>query len=151
MKKRIVACLSILENVNTNEVLMIKHNRGVNKGFLNFPGGKVDEGESISDANIRETIEETGLTPINAKKIGLLDFPTMNFEVHVFYTNEFSGELLSDSEEVNVFWQSKENIPLDKMRDADRIWVPKAFDKEDVNFRFFYDKNYKVEKVEEIS
>jgi len=42
------------------------------KGFIMFPGGGADEGETLENAMIRETKEETGVIPKNLKKIGLL-------------------------------------------------------------------------------
>lgn len=48
MKKE--ACLSIIENVQTGRVVMIKHHRGINEGFLNFPGGKKEAGETMRNA-----------------------------------------------------------------------------------------------------
>ena len=148
--KKIIATLTIVEDVKNSRLLMIKHNRGVNNGFFNFQGGKLDKGESAQDGAIREVKEETGLEIKNLKNIGLLDFPTMNFEVYVFYTDQFSGDLIENAEEANVFWQDKENVPIDQMRDADKIWVPVALSGQDVNYRFFYDKNFNVEKVEEL-
>lgn len=148
--KKIIATLVIVEDIENSNLLMIKHNRGVNDGFYNFPGGKLDEGETPEEGAIREVKEETGLEINNLKNIGLLDFPTMDFEVNVFYSNKFSGKLIENAEEVNVFWQHKNLMPINKMRDADKIWVPIALSGKKVNHRFFYDKNFNVEKVEEL-
>ena len=148
--QKIIATLVIVEDIEKSSLLMIKHNRGVNKGFFNFPGGKLDSGESLEDGASREVKEETGLTVNNLKNIGLLDFPTMSFEVHVFYSNDFSGSLIENAEEVNVFWQDKEHLPINQMRDADKIWVPDALSGKQVNYRFFYDKDFNVEKVEKL-
>ena len=147
---KITATLVIVEDVEKNTLLMIKHNRGVNNGFYNFPGGKLDIGETPEEGAKREVKEETGLEISNLKNIGLLDFPTMNFEVNVFYSKKFCGRLIENAEEVNVFWQDKNLIPLNKMRDADKIWVPIALSGKKINHRFFYDKNFNVEKVEEL-
>ncbi len=38
MKKE--ASLSIVEDVKNHKFLMIKHQRGINEGCMNFPGGK---------------------------------------------------------------------------------------------------------------
>ena len=148
--QKIIATLVIVEDQEKGRLLMIKHNRGVNKGYFNFPGGKLDAGESLEDGASREVKEETGLTVNNLKSIGLLDFPTMNFEVHVFYSNTFSGVLIENAEEANVFWQDTASIPIDDMRDADKIWVPDALSGKQVNYRFFYDKDFNVEKVEKL-
>lgn len=34
------ASLSIIEDTKAHKYLMIRHQRGINKGYVNFPGGK---------------------------------------------------------------------------------------------------------------
>ena len=57
MKKE--ASLSIVES--NHKFLMIKHQRGINEGYVNFPGGKKEPNETMEDCVKRETYEETGL------------------------------------------------------------------------------------------
>ena len=45
---------------NGNKILMVKEAKKKCYGQWNFPAGHVDEGEKITDAAIRETLEETG-------------------------------------------------------------------------------------------
>ena len=56
------ASLSIVEDVENGRYLMIRNHRGINKGCLNFPGGKKEPGEDMRACVIRETFEETGIT-----------------------------------------------------------------------------------------
>lgn len=60
IRKRVAVRAVIYEG---NRILMVKTNRGDYK----FPGGGVEEGESLRDALIREIIEETGYADV---KIG---------------------------------------------------------------------------------
>ena len=53
------ASLSIIEDVENHKFLMIRHHRGINKGCVNFPGGKKEDGETMEDCVRRETLEET--------------------------------------------------------------------------------------------
>ena len=62
MKKE--ASLSIVEDVDNHKFLMIRHHRGINKGCMNFPGGKKEPDETMRDCVIRETFEETGFWKI---------------------------------------------------------------------------------------
>ncbi|CAH2716196.1 hypothetical protein BACCIP111895_03380 [Neobacillus rhizosphaerae] len=54
--KHIVSAAAIVLN-NQNEILLIK---GPRRGW-EMPGGQVEEGESLKDAAIRETKEESGI------------------------------------------------------------------------------------------
>ena len=54
--KHIVSAAAIVLN-DQNEILLIK---GPRRGW-EMPGGQVEEGESLSDAAIRETKEESGI------------------------------------------------------------------------------------------
>lgn len=70
------ASLSIVEDVENGRYLMIRNHRGINKGCLNFPGGKKEPGEDMRACVIRETFEETGITVKNPVEVGYIEFPT---------------------------------------------------------------------------
>ena len=63
---------------------MIKKSRGPYKNKFDLPGGKIEDGESLESALVREFMEETGLD------IEVGDFISSN-EVDNHYFNE-SGE-----------------------------------------------------------
>lgn len=46
---------------NNNEVLLIKRNQAPASGLWSVPGGKMEAGESMTEACQREVLEETGL------------------------------------------------------------------------------------------
>ena len=149
MKKE--ACLSIIEDVQRGRVVMIKHHRGVNEGYLNFPGGKKESDETMLECVVRESVEETGLKPLNPVEVGYVEFPSMEFCVTIFYSTEFEGSLAENGSEVDVFWQDKNNIPYDKMRTADADFIPLIMAGKSVRRQYFYDANFNVEKIVDLS
>ena len=148
MKKE--ASLSIIENTSNNKLLMIRHHRGINKGCINFPGGKKENNETMLDCVIRETYEETGLTIKNPVQVGYVEFPSMNFYVHIFKSTEFSGALKGKEDEVDVFWLDKNAIPYDEMREADRNFIPDILAGKYVKRRYNYDESFHIQSIEEI-
>ena len=91
MKKE--ATLSIIEDTKNHKFLMIRHHRGINKGCINFPGGKKEANETIEECVRRETLEETGLTILNPVNVGYVEFPRFDFYVHIFKSTEFTGTI----------------------------------------------------------
>lgn len=130
---------------------MIRHQRGINKGYVNFPGGKKEVGEDMQACVIRETLEETGLTVKNPVEVGYIEFPGADYHVHVFKSTEFSGELKAKTDEVNLFWQDTDNVPYDKMRTADRDFLPLILTGKFVKRRYFYSADGEVERMEDIA
>ena len=116
------ASLSIVRDKNTNKFLMIRHHRGINKGCINFPGGKKEVDETMEECVIRETLEETGILIRNPKQVGYIEFPGVDFFVWVF---------MSD----------------DDMREADRNFLPEILAGKYVRRRYVYDENFHIKEI----
>ena len=127
--------LSVVIDKANNRILMIKKLRGMQgfsdkvngtgKDLYNFPGGKCLENESFLDCAKRETIEETGITPIGHKLVGQLQFewPDLMIICPVFITEKWSGGIVCDGDECTAEWVDIDKIPYDNMWDDDRVWV----------------------------
>jgi len=154
MQTKNVTLLAVIDEKN-NRVLMIRKLRGM-KGFsdaadgmakdlFNLPGGKCMPDESFYDCAIRETIEETGITPIGAKVVGQLQFVWSDLTIvsPVFKTTQWSGKILcgDNNDECTVHWVDLDKIPYDNMWDDDKTWFPEM-----LNGKFFH---YKVEVTDE--
>jgi len=81
-----------------------------------LPGGKLEEGESTSDAARRETLEETGVKVTACDLIYTRVEKKHNdsgedFNTHCFYATEFDDSgLVKSSEEGTVKWMSSSEL-----------------------------------------
>lgn len=56
--RKITACAAIVRH---DHILLVQQGRGPSAGCWTLPGGRLDAGETLARAAIRETLEETGL------------------------------------------------------------------------------------------
>ncbi|GGO87395.1 hypothetical protein GCM10011348_40510 [Marinobacterium nitratireducens] len=59
--------------IRDGEALMVKRGRAPNKDLWSFPGGKIEPGETVAQAALRELVEETGVRAEARELIRVLD------------------------------------------------------------------------------
>lgn len=80
-------------------------------GQWNLPAGRVDAGESIEDAAIRETKEESGFDVTLGEKISIEHSASVHPVLHAFKADIIGGDLHIDTEELlDAKWFSLEEI-----------------------------------------
>lgn len=88
-------------------------------------GGKFEDKESPEDANLRETLEETGLTLKNAEYRGIVTFVSDKWEteyMHIFYADKFEGTV-KECDEGELCWVNKKDIFSLPIWEGDKIFL----------------------------
>jgi ADP-ribose pyrophosphatase YjhB (NUDIX family) len=108
-------------------VLLTRRSINPGRGLWTFPGGFVDFGESVTDAAVRETFEETGLKVEITGLLNVYSYP--GSPVIVVYTADVRSGTLTPCAENDAFeWVTPSGIPWDRLafpstREALREWV----------------------------
>ncbi len=125
------------------KILLGMKKRGFGVGRWNGFGGKVEAGEEIEVAAMRELKEESGLNATNSKKIGILEFSFIEdpkeLEVHIFKVSDYTGEPY-ESEEMNPEWFAFEKIPYEQMWSGDKDWFPLVLAEKNFKGRIIFDR-----------
>ncbi len=102
------------------KVLAAQRGYGEFKGGWEFPGGKVEPGESLKEAIVREIQEEMAATIEVGEKIGTVeyDYPNFHLTMHCFWATVKEGKL-QPLEHKGVMWMDKNNIKTVKWLPAD--------------------------------
>lgn len=124
------------------KILLCMKKRWFWEWFWNWAGWKLEKGETIEEAMIRELFEETWLkTDIDwieniwLLKFRFLDKAEWNQDVNIFKINKWENEAI-ETEEMLPKWFNIDEIPYDKMWEDDKFWLPKVIAWEKVEFEF---------------
>lgn len=110
----ILTNLCLIEDTLTNKVVLQYRSPERYKKWSGyaFPGGHIEEGESLVESVIREVYEETGLTIADPKLVAVKDWEPDEggrYIVFCYKATRFSGQLRS-SEEGEVSWVEKDQL-----------------------------------------
>ncbi|WP_319559674.1 8-oxo-dGTP diphosphatase [Marispirochaeta sp.] len=129
--------------VSGDQVLLIHKKTGLGKGKINLPGGRIEAGETPRDAAVRETREETGLTPLDPEERVELSFVfTSGYSLHgrAFFASSYEGEM-TETDEADPFWCDLDKIPYEQMWEDDPLWIPRALKGEKLSGVFIFDED----------
>jgi 8-oxo-dGTP diphosphatase len=109
------------------DVLLTRRSIDPGRGLWTFPGGFVDFGETVTDAAVRETLEETGLKVDLTGLLNVYTYPAAPVIV-VYRAAVVGGCLTTCDENDRLEWVRPENIPWDALafqstREALREWM----------------------------
>lgn len=131
-------------------ILLAMKKRGFGEGKWNGVGGKLEPGENLEDALVRETIEEIGVTPTSWRPVAELDFvqdaetenPWHMF-VYAYICDNWEGEP-TESEEMMPKWFHIQDIPYGDMWDDDEFWLPQVLEGKKLVGKFTFDIDDKM-------
>lgn len=119
--------------IDGNEIILGRKKRGFGVGKLNGYGGKLNGGETVEEAAVRELNEEAGVfvNESQLEKVGKIEFyfppgekaDKYNQRVHIYIIRNWVGSP-RESEEMTVEKFPLSGIPYDEMWETDRHWMP---------------------------
>jgi 8-oxo-dGTP diphosphatase len=106
MPKLELTNMVMIQDKQTDKVLVqdrVKSWKG-----LSFPGGHIEDNESIVDSAVREVKEETGLDVYKLKSCGIIHWLNNKtfdrYLVFLFKTTDYSGKLIAECDEGKNLW-----------------------------------------------
>jgi 8-oxo-dGTP pyrophosphatase MutT (NUDIX family) len=148
-EKKAMRDVTLVLPLRNGRILLGMKKRGFGEGKINGFGGKLNEGESIEEGAVRELSEEIGIkvSVESLKKVGELAFSfphakdkDWDQKVHVFLVRDWDGVPM-ESEEMSCDWYDIDELPVNKMWDADKDWMPMVLDGRKVKGTFAFNED----------
>jgi 8-oxo-dGTP diphosphatase len=140
-------CLCLLTRISADgqrQVLLGYKKTGLGTGKIVGLGGHVEPGESPAVAAAREVKEESGIhvAPEALAEAAYVAFwfPVRrhwNMEAWIYTSADWSGEAV-ETEEIMPRWFPVTELPLDRMWDDARYWLPRVLAGERISAVFTY-------------
>ncbi|MDD5605788.1 MAG: 8-oxo-dGTP diphosphatase [Patescibacteria group bacterium] len=133
--------------VRGNKICLAMKKRGFGVGKWNGVGGKVQDGETIEEAAVRELREEIGVTTLveDLENVGNIKFffnekPDWNQRMYIYFVHRWTGNP-QESDEMAPKWYKLDEIPYDAMWVDDPHWLPNVLRGEKIEGEFYFNQD----------
>jgi 8-oxo-dGTP diphosphatase len=96
-------------------LLLVRRARGPYAGQWSLPGGRVEFGERLREAALRELIEETGISAEIGDPIALFEIitsdPPAHFVLHTFHGRYVAGAVVAGDDAAAAEWVALADLP----------------------------------------
>ncbi len=136
---------TLLFLIKNQQILLAMKKRGFGAGKWNGVGGKIEAGESVEQALVRECQEEIGVTPNTWDCVAKLDFQEFHegqpahIYCHVYFSEDWDGDPV-ESEEMAPKWFDIDQVPFDEMWEDDQYWLQRVLDGEKLIGKFIFNE-----------
>lgn len=135
---------TLLFLLKEGQILLALKKRGFGEGKWNGVGGKLDPGETVEQAMIRECQEEIEVTPIQYKKVAILNFygntndTKWHLLIHAYFCTKWQGKPV-ETEEMAPKWYNQSKLPYQNMWEDDPHWLPLVINNKLITGTFHFD------------
>ncbi len=116
----VVAAVSAVVTDAAGRYLLVRRSHEPEAGRWALPGGRVEPGETLAAALVREIREETGLTVRPGREVGVVRRAAPgggDYEIHCFIAEHLGGEAVAGSDASSLRWVAPRDLPaLDTAR-----------------------------------
>ena len=106
--------------IRGDHVLLVERQKQPNAGTWGFPGGKVEWGEAVFDAAVRELREETGVLANPVHFLTTIDVIIPDANAHFILTavicDYVSGEPLAADDAADAAWVAVDDVLASKLK-----------------------------------
>lgn len=98
--------------INDDKFLLVQEGKPGREGLYNLPGGHIDAHETILEAAVRETKEETGYDVEVTGLVGIYQgiYPALNVSGPVLSARITGGQITVSDEHQDVIWVTAEQM-----------------------------------------
>ncbi len=123
--------------IQDNRVLLVRRKKPPNQGLLAVPGGKVEFGETLEQAAMREMMEETGLLATPKRVMAILDLIKEGFHyVIIDFLCELKGGVpRAGSDASEIVWLGRNELTRFGISPSTYEMLKRYFSGEDLPIR----------------
>ncbi|HTJ96873.1 MAG TPA: Nudix family hydrolase [Rhodocyclaceae bacterium] len=132
-RKQVEVAAAVIERPDGSFLLGRRPPNGIYSGWWEFPGGKVEAGETAHQALVRELHEELGITVLQAYPWITREhvYEHAHVRLHFFRVTQWSGELL-DLQHDKLSWQKADEVVVSPVLPANApvfagLRIPKVY------------------------
>jgi 8-oxo-dGTP diphosphatase len=111
--RSILAASAVIRD-GSGRVLLVKRGHEPAKGLWSLPGGSVEEGETLSQAVVREVLEETGLHVVTGSDVWRVRVELSKghyYDVRALSATVTGGVLAAGDDAADASWWDKSELP----------------------------------------